>query len=149
MSKKQLLTLSFLTAIPATGLLVKMLFSLGHILADKSNAGAVVWIIYVVCLLGSAFFATLPLWLGLYYPAAGFEAVPAGAASLAHPAAGSGKNAPVVGDNVGEADDEADYEEMDGEEAGVDKGEAYFEEDAMEDDLDDFDGGFDDDDDEK
>jgi hypothetical protein len=149
MSKKQLLALAFLAAIPATGLLIKMLFSLGHLLADQSSAGAVVWIIFVVCLLGSVFFAALPLLLWLYYPAAGFEGVAAtaGDGALPHPAAALGGNAPAIGDDVdGDEDDDEHYEEIEGESAAEDDGEAYFEEDAMEEDLDDFDGGFDDDD---
>ena len=71
--------LTLVVAIPATGLLVMMLLSLRHLLADQSSAGAVLWVIYVICLLGSSFFATLPLWLWLYYPAAGFEGTAIGA----------------------------------------------------------------------
>jgi len=155
MSKKQLLALAFLAAIPATGLLIKMLFSLGYLLADQSSAGAVVWIIFVVCLLGSVFFAALPLLLWLYYPAAGFEGAvaTAGSGSLPKTAAALKGKAPAVGDDVDhddadEEDGESDYEEMD-DEAAADDGEAYFEEDALEENLDDFDGGFDDDDDTK
>jgi hypothetical protein len=150
MSKKQLLALAFLAAIPATGLLVKMLFSLGYLLADQSSAGAVVWVIFVICLLGSVFFAALPLLLWLYYPAAGFEGAlaTAGAGSLPRATAAKGGKAAPVGDDVEQNEDEdgeSDYEEME-DEAPADDGEAYFEEDAMEDDNDDFDGGFDDDD---
>jgi hypothetical protein len=156
MSKKQLLALAFLAAIPATGLLVKMLFSLGYLLADQSSAGAVMWVIFVVCLLGSVFFAALPLLLWLYYPAAGFEGAMATAGVAAMPraaaakgAAAKGAAAPAIGDDVDDEEDEdSDYEEMDGE-ASADDGEAYFEEDALEDDLDDFDGGFDDDEEDK
>ncbi len=156
MSKKQLLALAFLAAIPATGLLVKMLFSLGYLLADQSSAGAVMWVIFVVCLLGSVFFAALPLLLWLYYPAAGFEGAMATAGvgtmprvTAAKGAAAKGAAAPAIGDDVDDEEDEdSDYEEMDGE-ASADDGEAYFEEDAMEDDLDDFDGGFDDDEEDK
>ncbi len=144
MSKKQLLALAFLAAIPATGLLIKMLFSLGYLLADQSSAGAVVWIIFVVCMLGSVFFAALPLLLWLYYPAAGFEGAlaTAGAGSLANPAAARGGKSPAIGNDVDDADSEedseSDYEEME-DEAAADDGEAYFEEDAMEEDFDDFD----------
>lgn len=156
MSKKQLLALAFLAAIPATGLLVKMLFSLGYLLADQSSAGAVMWVIFVVCLLGSVFFAALPLLLWLYYPAAGFDGAMATAgvgamprATAAKGAAAKGAAAPAIGDDVDDEEDEdSDYEEMDGE-ASADDGEAYFEEDALEDDLDDFDGGFDDDEEDK
>ena len=48
MSKKQLLVLALVAAIPATGLLVKMLFSLGYLLSDQTSAKAVVWIVVVV-----------------------------------------------------------------------------------------------------
>ncbi len=159
MSKKQLLALAFLAAIPATGLLVKMLFSLGYLLADQSSAGAVVWTIFVISLLGSVFFAALPLFLWLYYPAAGFEgaAATAGAGSLPLASAATGGKAPAKGgkapavadeDEVDGDEEESDYEEMaDG--SSEDDGEAYFEEDALEEDADDFDGGFDDDDDDK
>ena len=156
MSKKQLLALAFLAAIPATGLLVKMLFSLGYLLADQSSAGAVVWIIFVICLLGSAFFAALPLFLWLYYPAAGFAGAGVAAAAGAMPRSGAapGGKSPVVGDDADDddadfdEDGDSDYEEME-DEAAADDGEAYFEEDALEEDLDDFDGGFDDDDDKR
>ena len=107
------------------------------------------WVIFVICLLGSVFFAALPLLLWLYYPAAGFEgaAATAGAGVLPHPAAAPGGPAPAIGDNADD-EDEADYEaeEMGDEGSGDDDGEAYFEEDAMEEDLDDFDDEFNDDD---
>ena len=140
MSKKQLILLAFVAAIPACGLLVKMLFSLGYyLLKDASDAGAMVWIIYVICLLGSVFFTVLPLLLWLYYPAAGFEGATAPSGGLQHPAAGLSSNARAVSD-----DDE--FEDSDDEEAVEDDGEAYFEEDALQDESDEFDGGFDDDD---
>jgi hypothetical protein len=152
MSKKQLLALAFLAAIPATGLLVKMLFSLGYLLADQSSAGAVVWTIFVISLLGSAFFAALPLFLWLYYPAAGFEGAmaTAGVGAMPRAAAAKGGAAPAIGDDVdddadNEEDGDSDYEEMEAD-AAADDGEAYFEEDALQDDLEDFDGGFDDED---
>lgn len=143
MSKKQLLFLSLVAAIPATGLLVLMLFSLRHLLSDQSSAGAVLWVIYVVCLLGSAFFASLPLWLWLYYPAAGFEGVAfsAGRGQDSRPEFG-GKSPAFNGD-----DDAAEEEEFaDDEDAAEDDGEKLFDDDAMDEDLDEFDGGFDDDD---
>ena len=146
MSKKQLLFLSLVAAIPATGLLVLMLFSLRHLLSDQSSASAVLWVIYVVCLLGSAFFASLPLWLWLYYPAAGFEGVAAsaGRGQDSRPEFG-GKSPAFNGD-----DDAAEDEEFaDDEDTAEDDGEKLFDDDAMDEDLDEFDGGFDDDDDDK
>lgn len=137
MSKKQLLFLALVAAIPATGLLVTMLFSLRHLLSDQSSAGAVLWVVYVVCLLGSSFFATLPLWLWLYYPAAGFEGAVAtvGATQDSNTSFG-GKAA-----NGGDVEGASDYEE----DAGDDDGEQLFDDDAMDEDFDEFDGGFDDD----
>ena len=142
MSKKQLLFLSLVAAIPATGLLVLMLFSLRHLLSDQSSASAVLWVIYVVCLLGSAFFASLPLWLWLYYPAAGFEGAvaSAGRGQDARPEFG-GKSPAFKGDDAAEEEEFSDDED-----AGEDDGEKLFDDDAMDEDLDEFDGGFDDDD---
>ena len=143
MSKKQLLVLSILVvAIPATGLLVKMLFSLLHLLSDQSSASAMLWIIYVVCLLGSAFFARLPLWLWLYYPAAGFEAAGAQVSATQESGMGFGGQA-ANGNDDGDASEEAGF--TDDEDAGEDDGEQLFDQDAMDEDLDEFDGGFDDD----
>ena len=141
MSKKQLLVLSiFVVAIPATGLLVKMLFSLLHLLLDQSSASAMLWIIYVVCLLGSAFFSTLPLWLWLYYPAAGFEGARVGATQESETGFG-GKSAEGSDDEVASEEDEFGADE----DAGEDDGEKLFDDDAIDEDLDEFDGGFDDD----
>lgn len=143
MSKKQLLVLSiFVAAIPATGLLVKMLFSLLHLLSDQSSAGAMLWIIYVVCLLGSGFFASLPLWLWLYYPAAGFEGAGSGMSGLQDSGTAFGGNA-----SHGEDDEDASEEQefANDDDAGEDDGEKLFDADAMDEDFDEFDGGFDDD----
>lgn len=134
MSKKQLLFLSLVAAIPATGLLVLMLFSLRHLLSDQSSASAVLWVIYVVCLLGSAFFASLPLWLWLYYPAAGF-----GVAGVPIDGAQASGEQSRVSDDEGAAEEEFTDDQDDAE----DDGEKLFDEDAMDDDFDEFDGGFD------
>lgn len=136
MSKKQLLVLALVAAIPATGLLVKMLFSLGHLLSDQTSAKAVLWIVFVVSLLGSTFFAALPLLLWLYYPAAGFEvaAVSEGAEKA------FGRNG-----NHGNAETADEDEFMDEEVADQDEGEKLFDHDALDDDSDEYDGGFDDD----
>ena len=142
MSKKQLLVLALVAAIPATGLLVKMLFSLLHLLSDQSSAGAVLWVVYVICLLGSAFFASLPLWLWLYYPAAGFEGAGAPVGAMQDSGTRFGGASPDVDDDVS---DEEEF--VDEDHAGDDDGEALFSEDALEEDFDEFDGGFDDDDD--
>jgi|GEM_PF-1928369 len=142
MSKKQLLFLAFVAAIPATGLLVMMLFSLRHLLSDQSSVSAVLWVIYVVCLLGSSFFATLPLWLWLYYPAAGFEGAGATIGAAQDSATAFGEKAANGRDDV-DASDEKEY--ADDEDAGEDDGEKLFDEDAMDEDFDEFDGGFDDD----
>jgi len=142
MSKKQLLVLALVAAIPATGLLVKMLFSLLHLLSDQSSAGAMLWIIYVVCLLGSAFFSTLPLWLWLYYPAAGFEGAGARVGAPQDSGTGFGEEAANGSDDeIASEEDEFGTDE----DAGEDDGEKLFDDDAIDEDLDEFDGGFDDD----
>lgn len=141
MSKKQLLFLALVAAIPATGLLVLMLFSLRHLLSDQSSVSAVLWVVYVVCLLGSSFFATLPLWLWLYYPAAGFEGAVAtvGATKSSESASGGKAASGRVDDDASDEDEHADDYD-----AG-DDGEKLFDDDAMDEDFDEFDGGFDDD----
>ena len=130
--------MALVAAIPAAGLLVKMLFSMLHLLSDQSSASAVLWVIYVVCLLGSAFLAFLPFLLWLWYPAAGFEGVGAVQGSGAR----IGENAVAFG---GE-EDASEEEEFSDDDAVDDEGEALFEEEAMDEDFDEFDGGFDDDD---
>ena len=140
MSKKQLLVLTLVASIPAAGLLLKMLFSLLHLLSDQSNATVLLWIIYVVCLLGSAFIAFLPLLLWLYYPAAGFT----NSASANVVAQGSGTDFGVKAAAVGDDEDASEEEEFLDDHAVEDDGEALFDEDAMEEDFDEFDGGFDD-----
>lgn len=142
MSKKQLLVLSFfVAAIPAAGLLVKMLFSLLHLLADQSSASAVLWVVYTICLLGSAFIALLPLFLWLYYPADGY-AMAGGPAVMQDSGTDSGASPAAVG-----GEDDA-FEDAGGEEySDEDDGEQLFDEDDMEAEDDEFDGGFDDDDD--
>ena len=137
MSKKQLLVLALVASIPAAGLLVKLLFSLFVMLKPESTAGALHWMIYVVCLLGSAFIAFLPLLLWLYYPAAGFANAAAADGAMQDSATGFGGKVAAVGD------DEAAFSN---DHAVEDEGEAIFDEDAMEEDIDEFDGGFDDDD---
>ena len=136
MSKKQLLVLAFVAAIPAIGLLVKMLFSLEHLLSDRSSAKAVLWIVFVVSLLGSTFFAALPFLLWLYYPAAGFEV-----AALSEE---SGKALHGNGNHGSEETAEED-EFIDEENAEQDEGESLFDQDAFDDDSDEYDGGVDDD----
>ncbi len=141
MSKKQLLFLALVAAIPATGLLVKLLFSLLHLLSDQSSASAVLWVIYVVCLLGSAFFSTLPLWLWLYYPAAGFEGAGASAGAMQDSGTAFGGES-----SAGDDEDASEEEEFaDDEDEVEDDGEKLFDEDAMDEDFDEFEGGFDDD----
>jgi len=136
MSKKQLLVLALVAAIPATGLLVKMLFSLGHLLSDQTSAKAVLWIVFVVSLLGSTFFAALPLLLWLYYPAAGFE--------VAGVSEGAGK---AFGGNGNQGSEETAEEDefIDEEVAEQDEGESLFDQHAFDDDSDEYDGGVDDD----
>ncbi|RLT11051.1 MAG: hypothetical protein DWI22_02480 [Planctomycetota bacterium] len=136
MSKKQLLVLALVAAIPATGLLVKMLFSLGYLLSDQTSAKAVLWIVFVVSLLGSTFFAALPLLLWLYYPAAGFE--------VAAVSEGAGKAFGGNGNHGSEETAEED-EFIDEEVAEQDEGESLFDQHAFDDDSDEYDGGVDDD----
>ena len=96
----------------------------------------------MAALLASAFFASLPLWLWLYYPAAGFEGAGAPVGAMQDSGTRFGGASPDVDDDVS---DEEEF--VDEDHAGDDDGEALFSEDALEEDFDEFDGGFDDDDD--
>ncbi len=138
MSKKQLIVLTFfVAAVPAAVLLVKMLFSLFLLLADQSSATPALWVVYVICLLGSVFIALLPLFLWLYYPAEGF--------AIAGNTASDMMTAPAAGgpDFNAASDDEDEFEDDESADA-EDDGERLFDDDDMEADDDDFDGGFDD-----
>ena len=145
MSKKQLLFLALVAAIPATGLLVMMLLSLQQMLSDQSSVSAMLWVICVVCLWGRSFFATLPLWLWLYDPAAGFEGAGAtvgvkqDSGTAFGGKAANGRDGEDASDETENADDE-DADDDDG-----DDGEKLFDEDEMDEDFDEFDGGFNDD----
>jgi hypothetical protein len=138
MSKKQLVILALVASVPAAMLLIKMLLSLLHLLSDQSSASVVLWLVYVICLLGSAFIAFLPMLLWLYYPAAGFET-----AAAVNPAAEFGSNFNESGSDT--AEDEDVYEEAPSGDDDVtnDEGEALFDDDAMDEDFDEFDGEFD------
>ena len=146
MSKKQLLILALVASIPDSGLLLKMLLSLLHLLSDQSSASVVLWLVYVVCLLGSAFIAFLPLLLWLYYPAEGFAAAAGPGNSLQNSTTGIDQMASGSGedDDVYEDDDSADEDDD-----AADEGEALFDEDAMDEDFDELEGGFDIEDDDK
>ncbi|HQZ68070.1 MAG TPA: hypothetical protein PLY87_23425 [Planctomycetaceae bacterium] len=136
MSKKQLIVLTFIVAaVPASALLVKMLFSMLRLLSDQSGATPLLWVAFVICLLGSVFIALLPLFLWLYYPAEGF-AVAGNAGAMAAPETGGPEF------NAG-SDDEDEFEEDESADA-EDDGERLFDDDDMEADDDEFDGGFDD-----
>jgi hypothetical protein len=139
MSKKQLLILALVASVPAAGLMVKLLLSLLHLLSDQSSASFVLWVVYVVCLLGSAFIAFLPLLLWLYYPAEGFAGSSAAVSAVQDSEAAFGEAPPIVGDDEVAADEEEFVEDDDSQH----EGEALFDEDAMEEDFDEFDGGFD------
>jgi len=137
MSKKQLVMLALVASVPAAGLLIKMLLSLLHLLSDQSSASVVLWLVYVVCLLGSAFIAFLPLLLWLYYPAAGFETVAVNAAENFGTDFHSG-----VSDR-GTDDDEYEENASGDDDVINDEGEALFDDDAMGEDFDEFEGEFD------
>ena len=145
MSKKQLLILALVASIPAAGLLLKMLLSLLHLLSDQSSASVVLWLVYVVCLLGSAFIAFLPLLLWLYYPAEGFAAAGGTGNALQNSATGIDQMAPQGGEDEDVYEDDGSSDE----DGATDDGEALFDEDAMDEDFDELEGGFDIEDDDK
>ena len=138
MSKKQLVILALVASVPAAALLIKMLFSLLHLLSDQSSASVVLWLVYVICLLGSAFIAFLPMLLWLYYPAAGFES-----AAAVNPAKEYGTDFNESASGTAEDDDVYEDEASGDDDIINDEGEALFDDDAMDEDFDEFDGEFD------
>lgn len=127
MSKKQVLLISIIAAIPAAGL-VAVLVLAGFQGYANQWSGAL-WGMNVIAGLLAAFVAVSPVLIGLLYPAAGFAAAAAGATTL-----GPGETFTPESNR----DDE--------EEAPEDDGEQLFDDDAMEDSFDDeFEGSFGDD----
>lgn len=136
MTKKQVFGVSLVTALPAAFLLyVLIMAAINH---GSGVFAGLMWLFWGLALLTGAFLAAFPLLVQLFYPAEGFA--PAAAAA---PALG-----PVQDADLSEIDeDEDELADDDGLEDGdeiVDDGEQLFEEDALDDDYDDFEGGFDD-----
>ena len=143
MSKKQMILLSFIAAIPGAILLAFLVMGLLQgMLSDTATVKVTLWIVWVLAATGSAAVAFLPFAL-MFFP--GLMPVPAAAADASGGAgvgaSASRKSAPSVDDEEGE-----DYEPNDGEsefnedseysESG-DDGEQLFDNDALDDDFDD------------
>lgn len=136
MSKKQVLMVSLVAALPAAFLLyVLIMAAVNH---GNGVFAGLMWLFWGLVLLGGGFLAVFPLLIGLFYPASGFGApVLAGAAGAGLLPAQEG----LAGADEDEeyADDDEEYSDE-----AADDGEQLFEEDALEDDFEDFEGDFED-----
>lgn len=135
MSKKQVLLLSLVTAIPGAGLLYFL------VMAAMNHGGGVfgglMWLFWGLAAFGGAIVTFAPLLIGLWYPAAGFAAAAAGTT-------GAAVMTPLDESPVLPAEDEVD--DADFEDLPDDDGEQLFDEDTLDEDFDDdFDGDFEDD----
>lgn len=135
MSKKQVLLVSLLAALPAAFLLYVL------IMAAVNHGGGVfaglMWLFWGLVLAGGGFLAALPVLVQLFYPAEGFGSpMPAGGPGLM----------PADDQDLQEAGSDEEYEDgeegFDDEQAEGDSGEQMFEEGAMDDDFEEFDGDF-------
>lgn len=137
MSKKQVLLLSLVTAIPGGGLLYFLVMAaINH---GSGVFGGLMWLFWGAAALGAAIVTVAPILIGLLYPAAGLAGAVAGAAGAA--GAAMTPLAPGEAMPTQHEDDDDLGDEL------VDDGEQLFDEDALDDDFDDdFDGDFEDDD---
>ncbi len=145
MSKKQLILVSSIAAIPGAILLVFLVMGLLQgMLSDTANVSVMLWIVWVLAALASASVAFLPFAI-MFFPGLMPEPAAAGFIPSDEPAAGSRRSQPV--DEDGAADDDQDeYEDDVDSEDSEDDGEQLFEDDALGDDFDDeYSDSFDDD----
>ncbi len=144
MSKKQMILLSFIAAIPGAILLAFLVMGLLQgMLSDTATVKVTLWIVWVLAATGSAAVAFLPFAL-MFFP--GLMPVPVAAADVSGGAgigaSASRKSATSVDDEEGEEDYEPDdgesefNEDSEYSESG-DDGEQLFDNDALDDDFDD------------
>ncbi len=128
MSKKQVLLISIVAALPAAALVAVLVMAGFQGYANQWTG--MLWGINVVAGLLAAVVAVSPVLVGLLYPAAGFAAAGAGATTL----------------GPGETFNPTKHDDSDEEEAPEDDGEQLFDDETLEDGFDDdFEGSFDDD----
>jgi len=146
MSKKQLILVSSIAAIPGAILLVFLVMGLLQgMLSDTATVSVVLWIVWVLAALGSASVAFLPFAI-MFFPGLMPEPAAAGFIPADEPAAGSRKSQPVDEDDDAADDDQEEYEDDADSEDSEDDGEQLFEDDALGDDFDDeYGDSFDDD----
>jgi hypothetical protein len=148
MSKKQLILVSIVAAVPGALLLVFLVLGLLQgMLSDTATVSVTLWIVWVLAALGSASAAFLPFAI-MFFPGLMPEPVAAGAGSQASGIAATPqrKTAPAddsedeIEDGEEEFQDDTDFAEDEAD----DEGEQLFDDDALEDDFDDdFDDNFD------
>jgi hypothetical protein len=147
MSKKQLILVSIVAAVPGALLLVFLVLGLLQgMLSDGATVSVTLWIVWVLAALGSASAAFLPFAIMFFpglmpEPSAAIAAAPAGiAAAPQRPTPSTDDDEDEFEDGEEEFEEDADFEDDDAE----DEGEQLFDDDALEDDFDDeFDDSFD------
>lgn len=144
MNKKPMIFLSTVAAIPGAILLVFLVMGLLQgILSDGSSVSVVLWIVWILAVLGSLTIAVLPILIHLLpglMPESVVAAAPIGSSMVGMPGTGMG-NAPADSEEMSE--DEG-FASSDTDETG-DDGEQIFDDGALEDDFEDDLGSFDDD----
>ncbi len=135
MSKKQLILVSSIAAIPGAILLAFLVMGLLQgMLSDTATVSVMLWIVWVLAALGSASVAFLPFAI-MFFPGLMPEPAAAGFVPAGDQAAGSRKSQPV--DEEAGDEDQEEYEDDADSEYSEDEGEQLFEDDALGDDFDD------------
>lgn len=146
MNKKQVIIVSSIAAVPAAALLFVLgLGLLQGMLSDGASVSILLWIIWVVAVLGCVAVAFLPFAIAFYpglLPAPAVVGAAAGDSSIADSSFGIPQRQSVDSDALDEGEEEFDEDTADS-----DSGEQLFEDGALDDDFDDdFGNTFDDDD---
>ena len=146
MNKKQMIFVSSVAAIPAAGLLVMLILALLQgMLKDEATVSIVLWIVWMVAVLGCLVIGFVPFAIA-FYPGLLPEPATAGAgvgdSAIADSSAVVPKRRASPVDDNEEGEQEFDDATSD---ADADEGEQLFEDGALDDDFDDdFGGGFED-----
>ena len=146
MNKKQMIFVSSVAAIPAAGLLVMLILALLQgMLKDEATVSIVLWIVWMVAVLGCLVIGFVPFAIA-FYPGLLPEPATAGAgvgdSAIADSSAVVPKRRASPVDDNEEGEQEFDDATSDADE---DDGEQLFEDGALDDDFDDdFGGGFED-----
>ncbi len=140
MTKKQVLSVSLVAAIPAALLLyVLVMAAVNH---GNGVFAGLMWLFWGLAVLGGAFLAVLPVLVQIFYPAQGFLPAAASSAPSREIKDAEYEDDELEDDEPGDSEDAEEFAEED----EAEQGEQMFDEDALEDEFDEFEGDFGDDD---